>query len=126
MSLREENAKSSGDLTHPLAPMEDNFMITPSISPPGLALSDDDRTISHPYPDTVDMLVALYSFHAFEPSQLTFDVGDVVKVLDRNADGPEWWKVQRVGDNAVGIVPSNYFVSTMHVADGFTPSPKAS
>ena len=95
------------------AAVKDNLMST-DLLPPGLAPVDENTCALPPIPGALTMLVALYSFQALEPNQLTFAIGDVVKVLDQNADGPEWWKVQRVGDNAVGIVPNNYFVSTMH------------
>jgi len=113
MSEAHENTKDSGDAVDPPPThTHDTFALPPSPSPPGLmpANVEDDHSIILPFPDNVNMLVALWPFQAFQPDQLTFNTGDVVEVLDRNADGPGWWKVQRISDDEVGIVPNNYFV----------------
>lgn len=86
---------------HPHANVEDVLMRTSS----ELAPSDDGKSV------VPSMLIAMYSFEASEPGELSFDIGDIVKVLDR---GPDWSEVQRVGDNAVGFVPNNYFVRVMY------------
>lgn len=57
------------------------------------------------------MLEAICSIQGFGPDWLAFVAGDVVQVLDRHASG--WWKVQRISDDALGVGPSNYFVSTL-------------
>ena len=104
MSNAKENTKGSGDtLAHTL--------LSISQFPQSLAPSHDDKRI--PIPDLMNRMVASYAFQAFETNQLTFNIGDVVNILDRNAKGPEWWKVQRISDNAIGIVPNDYFVSTV-------------
>jgi SH3 domain len=110
-----ETKDYTNDAVDPPSPVDDSLMSPQSLSPPGLEPSEGNRSISPRHPAAVDMLVALYPFQAFEAHQLTFNVGDVVTVLDRNADGPEWWKVQRISDDEVGVVPSNYFVSTSYI-----------
>jgi signal transducing adaptor molecule len=53
---------------------------------------------------------ALYTFEADEPEELSFVMGDIIKVLDRVYN--DWWKGQ-LGDRT-GIFPSNYVVGCRH------------
>ena len=69
------------------------------------------------FADTVDTLVALYDYQGAVPTDLSFKAGDVVKVLFRQPDG--WWTVKRIRDDAVGVVPSNFFVSESHPCAGY-------
>jgi hypothetical protein len=56
------------------------------------------------------MLEALHDFQGVDPGDLSCSAGDVVNVLHRNSDG--WWEVRRISDGGIGLVPTNYFVST--------------
>jgi hypothetical protein len=62
-------------------------------------------------PDPTDTLEAMCSVQGFGPDWLVFVAGDVVQLLDQHASG--WWKVRRISDDAIGVGPSNYFVSTL-------------
>jgi uncharacterized protein YdaL len=80
-------------------------------SPANVSPSTDNGEKIPTFPDTVITMEALYDFKAAEATDLSFIAGDTVKVLHRNQDG--WWKVQRISDNAVGVVPTNFFVSKL-------------
>lgn len=74
-----------------------------------MSATDDESRIPS-FPDTVHTLEALYDFQSFDPGDLSCSAGDVVNVLRRNSNG--WWNVRRINDDAIGVVPTNYFVST--------------
>lgn len=115
MSEADANANSGHAPDLPVL-MEDSVSPPASLvssAPEQAFLTNDDKNALASISVTTNMLVASYSFEAFEANQLSVNIRDVVTVLDRNANGPEWWKVQRTRDDAIGIVPSNYFVSTI-------------
>ena len=43
--------------------------------------------------NVLDVMVALYPFKAQNDTELSFDKGDRLEVLDRPASDPEWFKV---------------------------------
>jgi hypothetical protein len=49
--------------------------------------------------------IALHSFEAGEPDELSFNEGDIINILDKPADA-EWWKGELNGH--IGLFPSNY------------------
>ena len=55
---------------------------------------------------TVSRVRALHSFEATEQGELTFEKGDIIKVVDRNYK--DWWRGQLRG--RTGIFPVNYVV----------------
>ncbi|XP_060909828.1 GRB2-related adapter protein-like [Labrus mixtus] len=57
-------------------------------------------------PSPKQQVRALYSFRAEEKDELSFNVGDVVQVLER--PDPAWWRGQLRGKT--GLFPSNYTV----------------
>jgi len=69
------------------------------------------RWQNHPpsLPENVDILIALYDFQGVEDDDLSFKIGDVVRLLHPHSVGR--WKVRRISDDAIGVVPSSYFVS---------------
>lgn len=56
---------------------------------------------------SVQRVRALHSFDGTEQGELTFDKGDIIKVVDRNYK--DWWRGQLRG--RTGIFPVNYVVS---------------
>jgi len=59
--------------------------------------------------NVLDVMVALYPFKAQNDTELSFDKGDRLEVLDRPPSDPEWFKA-RNQCGQIGLVPSNYLV----------------
>ena len=89
----------------------------PPRSPTSLSPSAYEGEEVPDFPDTVIMLEALYDFQGVVPDDLSCAAGDIVRVLHRNQDG--WWKVHRISDSAIGVVPTNYFVSRSSQSIGY-------
>ncbi|XP_036410558.1 cytoplasmic protein NCK1 isoform X1 [Megalops cyprinoides] len=50
---------------------------------------------------------ALYPFSSGNDEELSFDKGEVMDVLEKPENDPEWWKCRKA-DGQVGLVPKNY------------------
>ncbi|XP_028832772.1 cytoplasmic protein NCK1-like isoform X2 [Denticeps clupeoides] len=50
---------------------------------------------------------ALYPFSSSSDEELTFEKDEVMDVIEKPENDPEWWKCQKV-DGQVGLVPKNY------------------
>ncbi|XP_046702130.1 cytoplasmic protein NCK1 isoform X2 [Silurus meridionalis] len=50
---------------------------------------------------------ALYPFSSSNDEELNFEKGEVMDVLEKPENDPEWWKCRKV-DGQVGLVPKNY------------------
>ncbi|XP_062848105.1 SH2/SH3 adapter protein Nck1 isoform X1 [Trichomycterus rosablanca] len=50
---------------------------------------------------------ALYPFSSGNDEELNFEKGEVMDVLEKPENDPEWWKCRKV-DGQVGLVPKNY------------------
>lgn len=61
----------------------------------------------------VSRVRALHTFEGTEQGELTFDKGDIIKVVDRNYK--DWWRGQLKG--RTGIFPVNYVVSAKLLVD---------
>lgn len=59
--------------------------------------------------NVLDIMVALYSFKAQNDTELSFDKGDRLEILDRPASDPDWFKARNT-QAQVGLVPKNYLV----------------
>lgn len=59
--------------------------------------------------NVLDIMVALYQFKAQNDTELSFNKGDRLEVLDRPAADPEWFKA-RNQCGQIGLVPSNYLL----------------
>ncbi|KAM7532570.1 hypothetical protein Aperf_G00000131761 [Anoplocephala perfoliata] len=57
-----------------------------------------------PYRETV---LTLFSFTRNQVEELSFNADEVLEVLDKPADDPEWWRCRNSRGN-VGLVPRNY------------------
>lgn len=68
-------------------------------------LSDDDE-IFHVSFSLLQQAKAVYTYQANvnDPNELSFEKGEILKVLDRKG---KWWKARRQ-DGTIGIIPSNY------------------
>ena len=69
--------------------------------------------------NVLDIMVALYAFKAQNDTELSFDKGDRLEVIDRPASDPDWLKARNT-QNQIGLVPKNYLVElsqylTQHV-----------
>lgn len=71
--------------------------------------NDNDDSI-HTYAmaeNVLDIVVALYSFNSNNDTELSFEKGDRLEVVDRPAADPEWYKA-RNQKGQIGLVPRNY------------------
>lgn len=59
--------------------------------------------------NVLDIMVALYAFQAQNDTELTFDKGDRLEVIDRPACDPDWYKARNT-QGQIGLVPKNYLV----------------
>ncbi len=59
--------------------------------------------------NVLDIMVALYSFKAQNDTELSFDKGDRLEIIDRPASDPDWLKARNT-QAQVGLVPKNYLV----------------
>ncbi|KAB5587193.1 hypothetical protein PHYPO_G00010270 [Pangasianodon hypophthalmus] len=55
---------------------------------------------------------ALYPFSSSNDEELNFEKGEVMEVLEKPENDPEWWKCRKA-DGQVGLVPKNY-VTILH------------
>ncbi|XP_070787020.1 cytoplasmic protein NCK2b [Enoplosus armatus] len=52
---------------------------------------------------------ALYPFSSVTEEELNFDKGEVMEVIEKPENDPEWWRCRNTG-GLVGLVPKNYMV----------------
>ncbi|XP_068428600.1 cytoplasmic protein NCK2a [Clinocottus analis] len=55
------------------------------------------------------LVQTLYPFSSVTEEELNFEKGEVMEVLEKPENDPEWWKCQN-SRGAVGLVPKNYVV----------------
>ena len=60
---------------------------------------------------------ALYSFspRSGNPEKLEFEKGDLMDIIDKPSDDPDWWEARKA-NGKVGLVPKNY-VEVVHDAE---------
>lgn len=71
--------------------------------------NDNDDSL-HTYAmaeNVLDIVVALYSFNSNNDTELSFEKGDRLEVVDRPPADPEWYKA-RNQKGQIGLVPRNY------------------
>lgn len=71
--------------------------------------NDNDDSI-HTYAmaeNVLDIVVALYSFNSNNDTELSFEKGDRLEIVDRPPADPEWYKA-RNQKGQIGLVPRNY------------------
>uniref|UniRef100_A0A336LQX5 CSON001179 protein n=1 Tax=Culicoides sonorensis TaxID=179676 RepID=A0A336LQX5_CULSO len=71
--------------------------------------NDNDENV-HTYAmaeNVLDIVVALYSFTSNNDTELSFEKGDRLEVLDRPITDPEWYKARNQAGQ-IGLVPRNY------------------
>jgi hypothetical protein len=89
-------------------------LLLPPRSESFIRANPEGNTNAVEIPDTThwgNTLMALYDYEGTEPGELSFHIGDVVTAVDRSYDN--WWRVRRVSDGEIGIIPINYFVSDL-------------
>ena len=77
-------------------------------------VSDQDETPSFPSYQKSEVQkvdqrhthTCLFDFVARAEDELSASIGDTFSLI--SSDGGDWYKVQRLGDGATGMVPSNY------------------
>ncbi|KAJ8270350.1 hypothetical protein GJAV_G00113400 [Gymnothorax javanicus] len=56
---------------------------------------------------TLHTVQALYPFNSGNDEELSFDKGEVMDVVEKPENDPEWWKCRKA-DGQLGLVPKNY------------------
>ena len=59
--------------------------------------------------NVIDIMVALYSFKAQNDTELSFEKGERLEVIDRPASDPDWLKARNT-QAQVGLIPKNYLI----------------
>jgi hypothetical protein len=62
--------------------------------------------LAEPPPPSARMALALFDFHAMYDDELSFQMGDLIEIIDGAEEGQDWWKGSLNGKE--GIIPSNY------------------
>lgn len=57
----------------------------------------------------LDIMVALYTFKAQNDTELSFDKGERLEIIDRPPSDPDWYKARNTSGQ-IGLVPKNYLV----------------
>ncbi|QQP54031.1 Uncharacterized protein FKW44_006717 [Caligus rogercresseyi] len=57
----------------------------------------------------LDIMVSLYNFKAQNDTELSFEKGDRLEILDRPACDPDWYKARNT-QAQIGLVPKNYLI----------------
>lgn len=75
--------------------------------------------------NVIDIMVAMYSFKAQNDTELSFEKGERLEIIDRPASDPDWLKARNT-QAQVGLVPKNYLVELSHYLtnDSESDSPK--
>lgn len=63
----------------------------------------------------------LYNFDPKNPEELSFQKDEILEVIDKPDDDPEWW-VARKQDGSAGLVPRNYIVIVDNDGESLAPS----
>ncbi len=61
-----------------------------------------------------NMVYALCDFITTQPGECSFVMGDLLLVLDDNAD---WWRARNQRTEAIGLIPANYVTTELGVSD---------
>lgn len=70
--------------------------------------NDNDEIHTYAMAESVlDIVVALYSFNSNNDTELSFEKGDRLEIIDRPPSDPEWFKA-RNQKGQIGLVPRNY------------------
>lgn len=70
--------------------------------------NDDDGVHTYAMAESVlDIVVALYSFNSNNDTELSFEKGDRLEIVDRPPADPEWFRA-RNQKGQIGLVPRNY------------------
>ena len=78
------------------------------------ALQRDSSDLSDDY---IEMVVTLFPFISSNNWELTFEKDEVLKILDKPVQDPEWWKAKNE-NGQIGLVPRNY-VQNPNTAGGY-------
>lgn len=57
----------------------------------------------------LDIMVALYTFKAQNDTELSFNKGERLEVIDRPPSDPDWYKARNTSGQ-IGLVPKNYLI----------------
>ncbi|KAM3184264.1 hypothetical protein ACTXT7_008703 [Hymenolepis weldensis] len=90
----------------------------------------DERFQASPQPPQMEIVLTLYPFTKNQVEELSFNADEVLEVLDKPVDDPNWWRCRNSAGN-VGLVPKNYIrvirntappVSHHHAPQSMAPS----
>ncbi|XP_064194780.1 SH2/SH3 adapter protein Nck1-like isoform X3 [Anguilla rostrata] len=68
---------------------------------------------------TLHTVQALYPFNSGNDEELSFEKGEVMDVVEKPENDPEWWKCRKA-DGQLGLVPKNY-VTVLQNSHGNAP-----
>jgi len=57
--------------------------------------------------DVISLTRAVFAFQGRDNIELSLTEGDLISILSKNADGPEWWR-GRAANGREGIFPASY------------------
>lgn len=78
--------------------------------PSNYTTEENDNDEIHTYAmaeNVLDIVVALYSFNSNNDTELSFEKGDRLEIIDRPPSDPEWYRA-RNQKGQIGLVPRNY------------------
>ncbi|VDO08328.1 unnamed protein product [Rodentolepis nana] len=67
----------------------------------------NERFQASPQLPQLEMVLTLYPFTKNQVEELSFNADEVLEVLDKPVDDPNWWRCRNSAGN-VGLVPKNY------------------
>ena len=74
--------------------------------------------------NVIDIMVAMYTFKAQNDTELSFEKGERLEIIDRPASDPDWLKARNT-QAQVGLIPKNYLVELSQYltndADSYNP-----
>jgi NCK adaptor protein 2 len=92
--------------------------------PSNYTTEENDNDDGHTYAmaeSVLDIVVALYSFNSNNDTELSFEKGDRLEIVDRPPADPEWFKA-RNQKGQIGLVPRNYLQELQEYLN--TPYPR--
>nr|CDS31037.1 NCK adaptor protein [Hymenolepis microstoma] len=72
-----------------------------------MQVSPNERFQASPQPPQLEMVLTLYPFTKNQVEELSFNADEVLEVLEKPVDDPNWWRCRNSAGN-VGLVPKNY------------------
>lgn len=82
---------------------------------------EENSKSTKPKKPVIHKVKTLYNFDPENPEELKFKKDEILEVIDKPEDDPDWWKARKK-DGSTGLVPRNYIV----IVDNDSEIPAAS